>query len=85
MEASHGTWSNVMKMVGVCGRWWVAGMLAVTLAPAALGGCSRSLFRDPPRARSPVDKYYDGDSAVEATETRRRVSQMGFGFPTGPN
>ncbi|HVX83374.1 MAG TPA: hypothetical protein VH253_01015 [Phycisphaerae bacterium] len=60
---------------------WAAWAM-VAAAPLVLGGCEQSLFKDSPRARNNIDKYYDEDSAVETTENRRRAGQMGFGFPT---
>jgi hypothetical protein len=73
-------------LLRVGGRVATLGVTLLLLGmPLVTGGCARSLFRDSPRARNSIPKYYDNDSAVEATENRRRVSQMGFGFPTGPN
>ncbi|HVS72949.1 MAG TPA: hypothetical protein VHQ47_16965 [Phycisphaerae bacterium] len=62
--------------------WAAWGMVAAS--PVVLGGCEQQLFKDSPRARNNIDKYYDEDSAVETTESRRHASEMGFGFPTGP-
>ena len=62
-----------------------AAVAALVLTLAGGMGCSRSLFRDPPRARDSIGKYYGGDSATAATEARRRGSSMGFGFPSGAN
>jgi hypothetical protein len=70
----------------LAGRLLMAGLSVAALgSPLVTGGCARSLFKDSPRARNPIPKYYGNDSAVEATENRRRMGQMGFGFPTGPN
>jgi len=49
-----------------------------------LGGCNQTLFSDSdPYSRSRINRYWDGDSATQTTESRRRASEMGFGFPTG--
>lgn len=72
-------------------RWLCRAILAagawgiLALSPVAVGGCQQSLFKDSPRARNSIDKYYGNDSAVETTENRRKSSNMGFGFPAGPN
>lgn len=49
-----------------------------------LGGCQRSLFADAdPSTEIRLKRYYNGDSARETTESRRKNAGMGFGFPTG--
>jgi hypothetical protein len=58
--------------------------LVILAGIAILPGCARSLFRDSPRARNNIDKYYNGDSATAANDSSRRAAEMGFGFPTGP-
>jgi hypothetical protein len=59
----------------------------LTLLFAALPlvtGCQRSLFADAdPSTEIRLKRYYDGDSARETTESRRKNAGMGFGFPTG--
>lgn len=58
-------------------------VLAAVLAGVS-AGCQRTLFNDPEaRSRSSIDRYYDGDSAVEMRASRAKSSEMGFGFPTG--
>jgi len=48
------------------------------------GGCARTLFSESDSyTRARIDRYYDGDSATQTTESRQRASEMGFGFPTG--
>jgi len=59
---------------------------SLTLFPA----CGHTLFPDAAASdssrRSTIDKYYDGDSAIDAANNRRRAGEMGFGYPTGgPN
>lgn len=47
-------------------------------------GCQNQLF--PPTNtynQSRIDRYWGGDSAVQAREARAKASEMGFGFPTG--
>jgi len=62
------------------------GVLVVVMmvASALLGGCQRTLFTPSDGyTRSRIDRYYGGDSAIGARETRSHASEMGFGFPTG--
>ena len=55
---------------------------AGVLLAGALPGCERSLFVDSDNAVSyKLDRYYDGDSAVKTTESRKKASDMGFGVP----
>ena len=59
-------------------------LLLATLITGPLAGCQHTLFSDSEtRARSRIDTYYDGDSAVETRVSRAKASDMGFGFPTG--
>jgi hypothetical protein len=60
-------------------------VLAVSCSFSA-SGCGKSLFTDSSRdsvRRSQIDKYWGGDSAVEATNNRRKSGDMGFGYPSG--
>ena len=48
------------------------------------GGCTSNLFVDSdPYTKSRIDRYYDHDSAVETSESRKQSNPMGFGAPGG--
>jgi hypothetical protein len=52
----------------------------------AVGGCGKNLFSESSRdsaRRAQIDKYWGGDSAVDATNSRRKAGDTGFGYPTG--
>jgi hypothetical protein len=58
--------------------------LAAAMMLPALAGCQKGLFADDdPTTKMRLDRYYNGDSARETTEARRKSGGMGFGFPTG--
>jgi hypothetical protein len=58
--------------------------LTASLLLPALAGCQNTLFADDdPGTKVRLDRYYNGDSARETTESRRKSAGMGFGFPTG--
>ncbi len=59
-------------------------MLLLAILAGSFGGCQQSLFSNSDSyTRSRIDRYWDGDSAIQARENRSRASEMGFGFPTG--
>jgi len=59
-------------------------MLVVIVLPGVLGACQQTLFTDSGKyTQSCIDRYWGGDSAVEARANRAKASEMGFGFPTG--
>jgi hypothetical protein len=60
-------------------------LLAASLLAPVWGGCQKTLFMDDDAASMWKLRYYDGDSATATSESRRKVSDMGFGFPTGPS
>jgi hypothetical protein len=63
-------------------RW--LGLIMLLVLPGALGACQKTLFSNSDTyTRSRIDRYWDGDSAIQARENRSRASEMGFGFPTG--
>ena len=61
-------------------------LLAVCCSFASTG-CGKNLFTDSTSRdsvrRSQIDKYWGGDSAVDATNNRRKSGDMGFGYPSG--
>ena len=60
-------------------------LLAASLLAPVLGGCQKTLFVDNDAASMWKLRYYDDDSAQATSESRRKASDMGFGFPTGPS
>ena len=47
-------------------------------------GCQKTLFgAGDPYNESRLRRYWDGDSAKAARESRQRSQEMGFGFATG--
>jgi hypothetical protein len=70
----------------LCRPLRVAGVVLVGggLLGGALGGCQRTLWADSdPATEWTLKRYYGGDSARAATESRKRGEGMGFGFPMG--
>jgi hypothetical protein len=56
--------------------------MAGGLLIAATTGCQRNLFSDAdPSTQWKLQRYYDNDSAEQTTESRKKASDMGFGFP----
>ena len=63
-----------------------AWMIIALLILGSLGsmGCSKTLFSSgDPYNESRLRRYWDGDSAKSARESRQRSQEMGFGFATG--
>ena len=59
-------------------------LMGLLLGCGALGGCGHELFTDANNGNGRgIEKYYDGDSAVQEREKRRKTSEMGFGYPAG--
>jgi hypothetical protein len=70
--------------VSHCRRFLLV-LLAVCGSLAA-SGCGKNLFSDSSRdsvRRSQIEKYWGGDSALDTTASRRKASDMGFGYPSG--
>ena len=66
------------------GRLVWASVVAGGIMSGLFGGCQHTLFSEgDQRTKSVIDRYYNGDSALETTESRKRTSGMGFGSPTG--
>jgi hypothetical protein len=60
------------------------GLLLLVLLPGAFSACQRTLFSNSDTyTRSRIERYWDGDSAIDTRESRSRASEMGFGFPSG--
>lgn len=72
-------------MVGnTCRRCAFAALWAIATG-LSLGACQHSLFMDSnTRTDSVINRYYNGDSAVKTSESRKQAADMGFGYPTGP-
>lgn len=50
----------------------------------SLCACQRGLWADAdPATERKIKLYYNGDSARETTESRKKTEGMGFGFPMG--
>jgi hypothetical protein len=63
-------------------RWLVA--LFLLVLPGVFGSCQQTMFpKSDNYTQSRIDRYWDGDSAIQTRESRSRASEMGFGFPTG--
>ncbi|HVT82647.1 MAG TPA: hypothetical protein VHM90_18545, partial [Phycisphaerae bacterium] len=61
-------------------RFQLATLLTTLTLAASVGGCQRSLFMGSDTyTQSVVDRYWDGDSARQTTQSRERSSEMGFG------
>jgi hypothetical protein len=64
-------------------RRWCCWVMVLVL-PGALGACQEALFPHSDNyTQSRINRYWEGDSAVEARAARSRTSDSGFGFPTG--
>jgi hypothetical protein len=58
--------------------------LLILLSATQWAGCSQQLFDDSNHSQELSRlRYYDDDSAVQTTESRRKTEGMGFGYPTG--
>ena len=67
---------------------WTRFLLAASgavIATAFMTACSQELFvqNDRNSTEQIIRKYYDGDSAIQTTEARRKASENGFGYPSG--
>jgi hypothetical protein len=64
-------------------RW--LGMLMLLVLPGVYGACQQTTMfqKSDTYTRSRIDRYWDGDSAIQTRENRSKASEMGFGFPTG--
>ena len=63
-------------------RMALAGLLVTGVAAAA--GCQRNLFaEDDESTKWTLKRYYDNDSAVETSESRKRGGDTAFGMPMG--
>ena len=71
-------------MSWMCTRLLLAASLVV-ISTGFMAGCGQELFvaGDRNSTEQIIGKYYDGDSAIQTTEARRRASQSGFGYPSG--
>jgi hypothetical protein len=60
-------------------------MLLTVVLTGSWGGCQQTLFNSSSDTytRSRIDRYWEGDSAIQTRETRSKASEMGFGFPSG--
>jgi hypothetical protein len=64
-------------------RWM--GWVVVLVLPGVLGACGSRVFpKSDNYTQSRINRYWEGDSAVETREARSRSADTGgFGFPTG--
>ncbi len=60
-------------------------LIVILFASSTVAGCGHELFVESEGVGNSrrIDTYYDGDSAVQLRESRRKTSEMGFGYPTG--
>ena len=71
-------------------RWkgvLLAGVLASGMAPAvgSLSGCQEQedVFSNSGRDTDQKERFWDGQSAVETTQSRKQSLNLPFGLPTG--
>jgi len=65
-------------------RFQLAALCACCTFAAIFGGCQRSLFMGSDSyTKDVVDRYWEGDSARETSQSRVRSNDMGFGYPAG--
>ena len=56
----------------------------LVMLAAGFAGCQQQLFGTADGFhRNSIQKYYDGDSAVDTRAQRSRTADTGFGYPTG--
>jgi hypothetical protein len=58
-------------------------LLALLVSSSFLGACGHELFTHADTGSRRINTYYDGDSAVQTRENRRKTETTGFGYPTG--
>ena len=62
----------------------LAGFAAGAGGISVFSGCQENLFSDSDAVtRSRINRYYNGDSALETSESRKRGGDSGFGLPMG--
>ena len=68
--------------VSILRRLALAGLLVMSVGAAV--GCQRNLFADDDESSKwTLKRYYDNDSAVETSESRKRGGDTAFGIPMG--
>ena len=66
------------------GKMRQLGWVMVLVLPGALGACQETLFvHSDNYTQSRIERYWEGDSAVETRAVRSKAAESGFGFPTG--
>ncbi len=67
------------------GKMRKLGWVMVVVSVGALGACQQTPFpKSDNYTQSRINRYWEGDSAVETRAARSKVSDAGgFGFPTG--
>jgi len=77
---------EAMRMTSVKKYCLMLSLLASgILAVASMAGCQNQtgVFSDSYRESEQKGRFWDGESAVETTQSRKQSMQMPFGFPQG--